>query len=75
VTAGWLRNTDLARKTVQTIADMGHAPIAEMLVEDGCFEERIPLPVAIMAELFWNAEDEDNNATMEKVAKYSFVSI
>ena len=75
VTAGWLRNTDLARKTVQTIADMGHAPIAQMLVEDGCFEERIPLPVAIMAELFWNAEDEDNNATMEKVAKYPFVSI
>ena len=74
VTSGWLRNASLAKETVQTIAEKGHAPILEMLVEDGCFEEKIPFPVALMAELFWNAAT-DILALMEDVARYPFVSL
>ena len=32
----------LARKTVDLIAKNANEPILEMLVEDGCFEEKIP---------------------------------
>ena len=74
VTAGWLRYTDFARKTVSLIAEKGNEPIIEMLVEDGCFEAKIPLPVALMAELFWSAE-ESHDALIERVAKYPCVSI
>lgn len=74
VTAGWLRNAELARRIVSLIAKKGSAPIAEMLVEDGCFEERIPMPVAFLAELFWDAEG-DACEIMERVTKYPIVSL
>ena len=48
--------------------------LPEMLVEDGLFEAKIPLPVALMAELFWSAE-ESHDALIERVAKYPCVSI
>ncbi len=74
VTAGWLRNAELAKKVAALIAEKGNAPIAEMLVEDGCFEERIPLPVAFLAELFWDAQ-EDADAILERVTQYPLVSL
>lgn len=74
VTAGWLRNAELARKTVALIAEKGDAPIAEMLVEDGIFENEIPFPVALLAEMLWDPE-RDTDAMLETVAKYPFISL
>ncbi|MBP3591499.1 MAG: hypothetical protein J6K14_03370 [Clostridia bacterium] len=73
VTAGWLRNAELARRTVALIAEKGNAPIAQMLVEDGCFEGKIPMPVALLAEMLWDAK-EDAGKVIERVTKYPFIS-
>lgn len=72
VTAGWLRNAELARKTVALMAKKNPAPIVEMLVEDGCFEDKVPLPVAILAEMLWDPE-RDTGEMIEEVAKYPLV--
>ena len=69
VTSGWLRNADLARETVALIAKKNAAPIVEMLVEDGCLEDSIPLPVAILSEMLWDP-DRDTGALLEEVARY-----
>ncbi len=74
VTAGWLRNAELARKTVALIAEKGNAPIVEMLVEDGIFENEIPFPVAVMAEMMWSPSREAGE-TLEAVAKYPFIDL
>ena len=74
VTAGWLRNAELARKTVSLVAQKGDAPILEMLVEDGIFENEIPFPVALLAEMLWDP-DRDTDAMLEEVAKYPFISL
>jgi hypothetical protein len=71
VTAGWLRNADLARQTLAAIAK-AKKPIAEMLVEDGIFENEIMFPVAVMAEMMWSP-DADAGQTLEYVAKYPFI--
>ena len=71
VTAGWLRNADLARQTLATIATAKN-PITEMLVEDGIFENEIMFPVAVMAEMMWSPEIEACE-TLEAVAKYPFI--
>ena len=70
VTSGWLRNAELARTIVSLIAKKNAAPILEMLVEDGCFEDKIPLPVAILAEILWNPEREIG-ALIEEVSRYA----
>ena len=70
VTSGWLRNAELARTIVSLIAKKNAAPILEMLVEDGCFEDKIPLPVAILAEILWNPEREIG-ALLEEVSRYA----
>ncbi len=74
VSAGWIRNAELARKTVALIARENPAAIVEMLVEDGCFEEKIPFPVALLAEMLWDAEG-DAGAMAERVARYPFISL
>ena len=70
VTSGWLRNAEFARTIVSLIAKKNAAPILEMLVEDGCFEDKIPLPVAILAEILWNPEREIG-ALIEEVSRYA----
>lgn len=74
VTAGWIRNAELARQTVELIAKKANEPILEMLVEDGCFEAKIPMPVALLAEMFWSSS-EKTNVMMERVSKYPCVSL
>ena len=59
-------------KTVAAVAEGGKAPILELLVEDGCFEEKIPFPVALMADFLWNPA-QDTAAEMDRVAKYPCV--
>jgi hypothetical protein len=56
------------------IAEKGDAPIVEMLVEDGIFENEIPFPVALLAEMLWDPE-RDTDAMLETVAKYPFISL
>lgn len=70
VTSGWLRNAELARTIVSLIAEKNASPILEMLVEDGCFEDKIPLPVAILAEILWNPEREIGEL-IEEVSRYA----
>ena len=70
VTSGWLRNAEFARTIVSLIAKKNAAPILEMLVEDGCFEDKIPLPVAILAEILWNPEREIGEL-IEEVSRYA----
>ena len=74
MTAGWLRNAELARKIVEVIAKKANKPILEMLVEDGCFEAKIPMPVALFAEMFWSSS-EKIDVMMERVSKYPCVSL
>ncbi len=74
VTSGWMRNAEYARKTVAAVAEGAKAPILELLVEDGCFEEKIPFPVALMTDFLWNPE-QDTAAEMERVAKYPCVEL
>ena len=74
VTAGWLRHAELARKTVALVAQKANEPILEMLVEDGCFEVKIPMPVALLAEMFWSS-DEECEVLLERVSKYPCVSL
>ena len=64
----WLKYADLARRTVLTISK-GNDPIVEALVEDGAFEEKIFLPVALYAEMLWNPET-DTDTLLEQVAQY-----
>lgn len=74
VTAGWIRNAELARQTVELIAKGASSPIVEMLVEDGCFEAKIPMPTALLAEMLWSPE-EPSCVLLERVSKYPFISL
>ena len=64
----WLKYADLARQTIVAISK-GNDPIVEALVEDGAFEEKIFLPVALYAEMLWSPE-ADTNTLLEQVAQY-----
>ena len=61
VLGGWLKNADYYRKMIQLIGENSEDSIVQALVEDGLFESKIPLPVAIYAQTLWdpneNAED------------------
>ena len=56
------------------MAEGAKAPILALLGEDGCFEEKIPFPVALMTDFLWNPE-QDTAAEMERVAKYPCVEL
>ena len=72
VTDGWLKYAEYANRTVKLVAEKVKAPILEMLVEDGCFEEYIPLPVALLAEMMWSS-DRPVDLLIERVSKYPTV--
>ncbi len=52
----WLENSEYAQKMIAQIAANTSASAVQMLVEDGCFENGIYLPVALCSELLWSAE-------------------
>ncbi len=55
----WLKNLELARRLVAETARLTsgrRGTTLQWLIEDGCFEERIPLAAALAAELLWDAE-------------------
>lgn len=72
VQSGWLKNADLARKTVALIAEKSENAVIEALCEDGLFEEKIMLPTAIYAELLFNP-DENINELISRVSSYPCV--
>ncbi len=59
-TVDWVKNIEYVRRLVAETAEVtdGHAAM-QMLVEDGCFEQAIKLPVALCAELLWDSTDVD----------------
>ena len=56
VTSYWLENASYAGSLMRRITKntKGDA-VVTALVEDGMFEYKIPLPVALMAELMWDS--------------------
>lgn len=58
IQAYWIRNAD---KVQETMKHFNENTVVSYLLEDGCFEERIPYPVAIAAELLWDSNCELNN--------------
>ena len=55
--AGWLKNGEVALSIIRAMQSVGREIELTALVEDGLFEERIPFPVALCAEMFWDAVD------------------
>ena len=72
VRGGWLKNAEYMRKTVALIAENGDEPIIQALVEDGMFENKIALPVAIYAQTLWTPNDSIQEI-IEKASKNAFV--
>ena len=54
---GWLKNANYCQKMVELISKNENS-IVQALVEDGMFEYKIPLPVAIYADLLWNNSEK-----------------
>ena len=73
IQASWLKNAEYARKMISFIATNGKCPIVQGLVEDGMFENKIMFPVALFAELLWDANDNIGNM-IEDVSKYPCVT-
>lgn len=72
VLGGWLKNADYYRKMIQLIGDNSEDSIVQALVEDGLFESKIPLPVAIYAQTLWDP-NENTEDIIYKVSKSPLV--
>ncbi len=65
VTSYWLENLSYAQQTIQCIRENTNGnTVLTALVEDGAFEYKIPLPVALMGELLW-----DSNVSPEELLR------
>lgn len=53
IQAYWIKNANLVQETMRHFNDK---TMVTALLEDGCFEDRIPYPAAIFAELMWDCE-------------------
>jgi len=69
--AHWLENAEYVRRTVEAIAQ-GKDAIVQALVEDGMFENKIMLPVALYAEMLWD-HSVNTGAMIARVSKYPCV--
>ncbi|MFP4017482.1 MAG: hypothetical protein ACLFUI_10670, partial [Halanaerobiales bacterium] len=68
------RNLDLLLKTIITISENNAAACIVSLVEDGLWEEKMWLPVALYAESVWNPfRDKDELIEMVSQTTESFV--
>lgn len=64
--AYWLTNADRAQKTVRLMADETRGELyVTPLVEDGMFERQILFPVALCAEMLWDAHADARLLTRE----------
>ena len=51
----WLENSEYARRMISQIAELTSSDAhMQILVEDGCFEDFIPFPVALCAQMLWD---------------------
>lgn len=73
IQASWLKNAEYARKMIAYIATKGKNSIIQSLVEDGMFENKIMFPIALFAELLWDANGDIGNI-IEDVSKYPCVT-
>ena len=73
VQAFWLTNADKAMEMVRIMAEgTGGDTTVTALIEDGMFEENIPFPAALFAEMLWNA-DGDVKEMINEVALRAYV--
>lgn len=70
--AGWIKNADYLRKTVEKIRALSNDTVVEALVEDALFENEIAFPVALYADMLWDS-DRSTAAIIESVSKYPCV--
>ena len=71
IRGSWLKNAEYFRKMIALMADKGHEPIVQALVEDAMFENKITLPVAIYAQTLWSPETPIEKI-LEKASKNPF---
>ena len=71
LTEGWLKNAELAAKTVREISH-ARSSIVEMLVEDALFEHQIMLPTALVAELLW-VPNKDTDELIDELMRFPIV--
>ena len=71
IRGSWLKNAEYFRKMIALMADKGHEPIVQALVEDAMFENKITLPVAIYAQTLWSPDTSIEEIT-EKASKNPF---
>jgi hypothetical protein len=71
--AGWIKNADYLRKTVEEIKNNGNDTVIEALVEDALFENEIFFPVALFAEMLWDSS-AGTQTIIERVSKYPCVN-
>ena len=69
---GWIKNADYYRQIIEAIAKNGENSIVQALVEDGMFEYKITLPVAIYAETLWDPTSKSEEI-IYKVSKSPIV--
>jgi hypothetical protein len=72
VQAGWLKYADYVRRLIAVFADKGKEPIVQALVENALFEEDIPFPAALYAEMLWTPQ-ADTQDMIQYVASYPCV--
>ncbi len=72
VQAGWMKNAEMVRNLIKNIVDKNENAIIEALVEDGTFENKIPFPVCLYAEIIWNP-NQDIETIKRKAMESPFV--
>lgn len=53
--AGWLKNADKALTLIKTLP---YDAMMTVLAEDACYEDKLTFPVALYAEMLWDADRE-----------------
>ncbi len=72
--AYWIRNAKYVGEMISQIRCLtGGEALMQLLVEDGCFEDRISYPAAVAAEMLWHP-DKDTEDILGDVANYPNVS-
>lgn len=72
--AGWLKNADYLRRIIESVEKYGKSDaVVQALVEDAMFENQIPFPTALYAEMLWTP-GRDTAEMIEQVSKYPCVN-
>lgn len=73
-TAGWIKNAEYVRKTVEAIAESGRGAVVQGLIEDAMLESKISLPAAAYAGILWNPNQKAEEI-ISSAAKFSHTEL